>query len=88
MAGTRLGQRRCLQQQGVFAQVASALAIERLDAESTREGLSDVTALQTARTVIHGNTHENLVVKGASEFCSSKLSWQRAAVTKTFPPSV
>lgn len=64
------------------------LAVKKLDAEYTREGLSDVIPLQTTWTVSHCNTHENLVVKDAFEFCSSKLSWQQDSIFKTFPPSV
>lgn len=64
------------------------LAIKKLDAESTRQGLSDVICLQTTWTVTHCSVHENLVVKVAFEFCSSKLSWQRDSIFKMFPPSV
>lgn len=64
------------------------LAIKKVDAESTRQGLSDVICLQTTWTVTHCNVHENLVVKVAFEFCSSKLSWQRDSIFKMFPPSV
>lgn len=61
---------------------------QKLDAESTREVLSDVIPLQAPWTVSHCNTHENRVVQGAFEFCSSELSWQRVSIFKIFPSSV
>lgn len=64
------------------------LAVRKLDAEPTRGGLSDETPLRTVWIVSHCNTHENLLAKDAFEFCSSKLSWQRESIFKTFPPSV